>query len=98
MQKAGRDCVQPNLDSRSGSAGCQTRLAQHRVLGFSSLKDGDVRIGVFPQREEILIRLARGCVVAPHRLRSSELQMRQRSGDEVVHDARIIDDLLELHT
>jgi hypothetical protein len=30
-------------------------LLQLRVLGFGFLQDGDVGIGVFPEREEILI-------------------------------------------
>src|ERR1039458_6709946 len=40
-------------------------LPQLGVLGFGLLVDGDVGIGVFPEGEEILIRLARGRLVAP---------------------------------
>jgi hypothetical protein len=32
-----------------------TKLLQLRVLRLSLLKDGDVRIGVFPQRQKILV-------------------------------------------
>ena len=36
---------------------------QPRVLGFRGDQDGNVRVGVFPKREEILIRDAGfGCV------------------------------------
>jgi hypothetical protein len=34
---------------------------QPGVLGLGLLEDGDVGIGVFPEGEEILIRLAGGC-------------------------------------
>jgi hypothetical protein len=37
---------------------------QPGVLGFDLFVDGDVGIGVFPEREELLIRLARGSLVA----------------------------------
>ena len=39
----------------TSSDGC---LLQFRVLGFGLLQDGDVRVGVFPQREEVLRRRA----------------------------------------
>jgi hypothetical protein len=32
------------------------RLLQFRVLGFGLLQDWDVRVGVFPEREEIFVR------------------------------------------
>jgi hypothetical protein len=34
------------------------------VFGLSSNKDGDVGVGIFPEREEVLIGSARFCVVA----------------------------------
>ena len=40
---------------------------QLRVLGFGLLVNRDVGIGVFPEGEEIMIRLARGLLVT-HRL------------------------------
>ena len=40
-------------------------LLQLRVLGFGFLQDGDVRVGVFPKGEEILIgSTGFGCVTA----------------------------------
>jgi hypothetical protein len=38
-------------------------LLQFRVLGLGLLQDGDVGVGVFPKREEILISRTRfGCI------------------------------------
>ena len=52
---------------------------QLRVLRFRSDEDGNVRVGVFPQREEILIgRLGFGGV-ALHRVCAGHSEMRQRS-------------------
>jgi hypothetical protein len=50
-------------------------LSQLSVLSFGLLVDRDVGIGILPQREEILIRLARGRSVAHHHLCAAELQM-----------------------
>jgi hypothetical protein len=36
-------------------------LLQFRVFGLSLLKDGQARIGVFPQREEIFVRPKCAC-------------------------------------
>jgi hypothetical protein len=39
------------------------RLLQLRVFGFGLLENGNVRVGVFPQCEEILVgRAGLGCV------------------------------------
>ena len=69
---------------------------QLRVLGFGLLVDGDVGIGVFPEGEEILIRLACGGLVAHHHLRAAELQVRQRPQHEVPDDPGMVEHLLEL--
>ena len=51
------------------------QLLQLRVLRFRSDEDGDVRVGVFPEREEILIgRLGLGGV-ALHGVGSADLEM-----------------------
>ena len=46
-------------------------LSQSGVLGFGLLVDGDVRVGVFPEGEEILIRgagfIAGGGILAASR-------------------------------
>ncbi len=45
------------------------------VLGFGLLVDGDVGIGVFPEGEKILIRLARPSLVTHHVLRAAKLHL-----------------------
>ena len=83
-------------------------LLQLRVLRFGLLQDGDVGVGVFPEREEILVGGERsdagGVGVRTLSLRGSRLQgvgaghsqMRQRSRPAVPNDAAVVDDLLEL--
>jgi hypothetical protein len=52
------------------------KLLQLRILGFGGDQDGDVRVAVFPEREEILIgRLGLGGV-ALHRVGAGEAEMR----------------------
>lgn len=40
---------------RAFRCGCQSELAQFRVFGLGILQNGDVRVGVFPKREEVFI-------------------------------------------
>jgi hypothetical protein len=54
--------------------------AQFRVLGLGLLKDGDVGVGVFPEREEILISGAGFGGVALQGIGASEAEMRK--GDD----------------
>ena len=39
-------------------------LRQFRVLGFGFFQDGNIRVGIFPQREEILVGSAGAGTVA----------------------------------
>jgi len=56
-----------------------TLLLQFRVLRFGFFQDGDVRVGVFPEGEEILIcRLGFGGV-ALQGVSATDLEMRQRT-------------------
>ena len=81
-------------------------LLQFRVLGFGLLQDGDVGVGVFPEREEIFVGGERPDAggIGIRSLRSSRLQgvgtshaqMRQRSRPAVPDDAAVVDDLLKL--
>lgn len=48
-------------------------LLQTEVFGLSLFVNGNVRIGVFPERKKILIGLACGDFVAHHRLCASKL-------------------------
>jgi hypothetical protein len=69
-------------------------LLQLRVLGFRSDENRNVRIGVFPKREEILIgRLALGGV-ASHDIGSADLEMRERSNGFVEHNTAMVEDFL----
>src|SRR3984957_20214849 len=52
-------------------------LLEFCVLGFGLLQDRVVRVGVFPQREEILIRRARLGLIAGNCVGPPQLQMRQ---------------------
>jgi hypothetical protein len=81
-------------------------LLQLRVVGFGLLQDGDVRVGVFPEREEILVGGERPDAggVGIRSLRSSRLQgvgtshaqMRQRSRPAVPDNTAVVDNLLKL--
>src|SRR5207249_10728213 len=71
-------------------------LLQLPVLYLGFLQDGDVGVGVFPEREEILVRALRFGGVACHRVGTSELKTRQCSGHKVHDDTAMIEQLLEL--
>src|SRR5436309_12794274 len=71
-------------------------LLQLPVLYLGFLQDGDVGVGVFPEREEILVRALRFGGVACHRVGTSELKTRQCSGHKVHDDAAMVEELLEL--
>ena len=50
-------------------------LLQLRVLGFGLLQDGDVGVGVFPEREEVLIDSSRFGRVALHGVGAAEFEV-----------------------
>lgn len=54
-------------------------LLKFCVLRFSLLKDGDVGIGVFPEREEVLIRGAGFGFVGLKSVSAGESQVSQRA-------------------
>lgn len=63
-------------DSPSSPIAPTARFADSPQLGVFNLGlliDRNIRIGVFPEGEKILIRLACGSLVAHHRLRTAEL-------------------------
>ena len=80
-------------------------LLQLRVLGLGVFVDGNVRVGVLPEGEEIFIcgqcTNARRIGVGPfrvlrlQRIPARHAQMRQCSRPAVVCDSRVVDDLLE---
>src|SRR5437667_303588 len=81
-------------------------LLQLRVLRLGFLQDGDVGVGVFPEREEVVVGGERsdagGVGIRP--LRGSRLQgigasysqMCQRSGPAVPDDPAVVENLLKL--
>ena len=73
--------------------GCQ--LLQFRVLGLGLLQDWDVGIGIFPKREEILIRGAGFGGIAVHGISSADLKMRECADARVEHKPTMVEDFLE---
>src|SRR6266699_4349159 len=71
-------------------------LLQLRVLCLSLLKDGDFKVGVFPECEEILIRGAALGNVALERVSASHLEMGQRADGFVEHNPAMVEDFLKL--
>src|SRR5579864_973074 len=81
-------------------------LLQLRVLRFGFFQDGNVGVGVFPQRKKIFvggerpdaggirIRSLRGFRLQS--VRTSYSEMRQRSRPAVPHDAAVVEDFLKL--
>jgi len=75
-----------------------SRLSQSSVLGFRLREDRDVGIGVYPEREQVLIGSRRFLLVAGHSERSSELQARVRVQWICEHDTSMVEDPLELRS
>ena len=60
---------------RSYGQRLEGKLSQLRVLRLRLLEDGNVRIGVFPEREEVCVCSFRFCNVALHGVSAAELKM-----------------------
>ena len=71
-------------------------LLELRIFRLSLLQNGDFRIGILPQREEILISGFCLCCVSGQNIGSPQLQARQNSDRIASHDSPMIDNLLEL--
>ena len=72
-------------------------LLKLRVLCFRSDENRNVRVGIFPKRQEILIgRLGLGGV-ALHRVRSAELEMGECTDRRVPDNSAMVEDSLELY-
>src|ERR1700677_837966 len=95
-----------NYRSSSVTVRSSVRLLQPRVLRLGFFQDGNVGVGIFPEREEIFVRGDRPgaggigiCSLRSSRSQSigtSHAQMRQRSGPTVPHNAAVVDNLLKL--
>jgi hypothetical protein len=72
------------------------QLVQIRVFCFSFLQDGDVRVSVLPEGEEILIGRFRFGRVALHGVGSADLQVSERADWLVQDNSATIEDYLEL--
>src|SRR5258708_6406171 len=73
-----------------------TKLLEICILGFGSNEDGNVGVGVFPEREEILIGRLGFVGVALHGIGPADLEMRECT-DWFVHDnSAMVEDFLEL--
>src|SRR5579862_1325605 len=74
--------AQVSLETRHSTSLTLTRhLLEFCVLGFGLFQDGNVSVGVFPQREEILISRAGLGLIARHHISAAQLQMSQRACD-----------------
>jgi hypothetical protein len=67
------------------------RLLQFRVLRFGFLQDGNVRVGVFPQREKILVRSLGFRSVALQHIGAGETEMRERADGFVDDDSAVVE-------
>ncbi len=71
-------------------------LMKLRVLRLRGNQDGDVRVGVFPECEEILIGSLGFDGVALHSIGSADLEMRECSDGSVEHNSAMVEDFLKL--
>jgi hypothetical protein len=69
---------------------------QLRVLGFGSFKDGNVGVGIFPEREEILIRGSGFGGVALQCVGTGETEMAEYADGFIERNAARVEDFLEL--
>ena|SRR5437667_12638587 len=72
------------------------RLLQLRVLRLGFLQDGDVGVGIFPEREEVLIGSAALGSFARERIGTGEAEMGERAQRKVDDNATVVEDLLKL--
>ena len=73
-----------------------SELMKLRILSPGLLKDGDVRVGVLPEREKILIRRLGLGGVALHSVSPRETKMGESADWLVHHDSAMVEDFLKL--
>ena len=78
------------------SAEFQQGLLQLRILRLGFFQNRDVGVGVFPEREEILIGSLGFSGVALHGIGSADLEMRECPDGFVEHNSAMVEDFLEL--
>src|ERR1700674_3299446 len=69
---------------------------QHCVFCLGLVQDGDIGVGVLPQRQEIIVCGAGLGGVALQRVGSAELQMRECADGFVLYDAAMVQNFLKL--
>src|SRR5215831_5657338 len=69
-----------------------------RVLGLGLLQDGDVGVGVFPEREEILVSRLRFGGVTLQGVGAAEFEVSKRAFGIVQHFTAMIEKLLEFRS
>lgn len=74
----------------------RSRVLQLRVLRLGLFVDGDVRISVLPEGEEVLICCFSFRGIVLHDISSAELQMGQCAYGIAQHNAPVVENLLEL--
>src|ERR1700686_625864 len=83
--------------ARVRAEGARARLLHFLVLRLGLLQDGAVGVGVFPEREEILIRgTGLGSVVLQH-IGAGQAEMSECSNCFVLHNTALVKDFLELN-
>src|SRR6266478_2770072 len=73
------------------------RLVEGGVFGFGLLEDGDVRVSVFPKREEILVGSASFGLVPGERVSAGDAEVGQGANDFVRNDTGTSKNFLKLH-
>src|SRR6266851_4082887 len=76
-------------------SGCRC-LSQLRVLGFGCDEDGDVGVGVLPERKEILVSSAGVGRVILQGVGACQAEMRERAQGASPHKPAMIEKLLKL--
>ena len=71
-------------------------LSELCVLCLCLLQDGDVRIGILPKNQEVLISSAGLGGVTGHRVRRTELEMGERADWFIQHNAPMVEGFWEL--
>ena len=71
-------------------------LSELCVLCLCLLQDGDVRIGILPKNQEVLISSAGLGGVTGHRVRTTELEMGERADWFIQHNAPMVEVFWEL--
>ena len=73
-------------------------LLQLRKLGFGLFENGDAGVGIFPEREEILVCRFRFCGVAAEGVGAAQAKLCQRMLGRHGANASMIDDLLKFRS